>query len=67
MIHQPTMPTLQTIERQTGTGEPTAAIIWMHGLGADANDFVPLVPELDLRSTDRVHRWPSASCSRTRR
>lgn len=27
---------------------PTAAIIWMHGLGADSSDFVPLVPELDL-------------------
>ena len=23
-------------------------IIWMHGLGADANDFVPLIPELKL-------------------
>ncbi|NVM75588.1 phospholipase/carboxylesterase [Duganella sp. SG902] len=38
---------LQTIERETGPN-PTAAVIWMHGLGADANDFVPLVPELDL-------------------
>ena len=27
---------------------PTVAIIWMHGLGADGNDFVPLVKELDL-------------------
>ena len=44
------MTALQTIERKTGTSEPTAAIIWMHGLGADANDFVSLVPELDLRS-----------------
>ncbi|TAG46278.1 MAG: carboxylesterase [Betaproteobacteria bacterium] len=26
----------------------TACVIWMHGLGADGNDFVPLVPELDL-------------------
>lgn len=25
-----------------------AAVIWMHGLGADGNDFVPLVPELEL-------------------
>ena len=44
------MTTLQTIECRTGTSEPTAAIIWMHGLGADANDFVPLVPELDVRA-----------------
>ena len=27
---------------------PGVAIIWMHGLGADGNDFVPLVQELDL-------------------
>lgn len=26
----------------------TACVIWMHGLGADGNDFVPIVPELDL-------------------
>ncbi|MFN3629568.1 MAG: alpha/beta hydrolase [Casimicrobiaceae bacterium] len=26
----------------------TAAILWMHGLGADAHDFVPIVPELGL-------------------
>lgn len=28
--------------------KPEAAVIWMHGLGADYNDFVPLVPELKL-------------------
>ncbi|HEX7215261.1 MAG TPA: alpha/beta hydrolase fold domain-containing protein [Methylomirabilota bacterium] len=27
---------------------PTAAVIWMHGLGADGHDFEPLVPELGL-------------------
>ena len=32
---------------ETGTN-PTHAIIWMHGLGADGNDFVPIVRELDL-------------------
>jgi phospholipase/carboxylesterase len=26
----------------------TAAVIWLHGLGADGNDFVPLIPELRL-------------------
>jgi phospholipase/carboxylesterase len=25
-----------------------AAVIWMHGLGADGHDFVPLIPELGL-------------------
>ena len=38
---------LETIEIET-TPNPSVAIIWMHGLGADGNDFVPLVNELDL-------------------
>ncbi|MDO8279753.1 MAG: dienelactone hydrolase family protein [Burkholderiaceae bacterium] len=29
--------------------QPSAAVIWMHGLGADGNDFAALVPELDLQ------------------
>lgn len=28
-----------------------ASVIWLHGLGADGNDFVPLVPELQLPNT----------------
>jgi phospholipase/carboxylesterase len=28
---------------------PTSAVIWLHGLGADGNDFANLVPELDLQ------------------
>jgi phospholipase/carboxylesterase len=27
---------------------PRGAVIWLHGLGADGNDFAGLVPELDL-------------------
>jgi phospholipase/carboxylesterase len=27
------------------------SVIWLHGLGADGNDFVPLVPELHLPDT----------------
>jgi phospholipase/carboxylesterase len=27
---------------------PTASVIWMHGLGADGRDFVPIVPQLGL-------------------
>lgn len=38
---------LETIEVETAPN-PTAAVIWMHGLGADGNDFVPVVPELGL-------------------
>lgn len=43
-----TLPLLETIEVTTAE-QPTAAVIWMHGLGADGNDFVPIVRELDLR------------------
>jgi phospholipase/carboxylesterase len=35
------------IEVETSTN-PTASVIWLHGLGADGNDFVPVVPELTL-------------------
>ena len=38
---------LATIELETRPN-PDAAVIWMHGLGADGSDFVPLVDELDL-------------------
>lgn len=27
---------------------PQVSVIWLHGLGADGNDFVPIVRELDL-------------------
>ncbi len=35
-------------------GEATATVIWMHGLGADGNDFVPIVPELKLPAALKV-------------
>lgn len=35
------------IELETAPN-PDAAVIWMHGLGADGSDFVPVVPELGL-------------------
>jgi phospholipase/carboxylesterase len=38
---------LETIEIETSPN-PTASVIWLHGLGADGNDFVPIVRELDL-------------------
>ncbi len=44
---------LETIEVVTGKN-PSAAVIWMHGLGADANDFVPVVNELGLDSAPAV-------------
>src|ERR1700678_3470772 len=36
---------LETIEVETAP-QPNAAIIWLHGLGADGHDFEPIVPEL---------------------
>ncbi len=38
---------LDAIEIETGKN-PATSIIWMHGLGADGNDFVPIVQELDF-------------------
>jgi phospholipase/carboxylesterase len=38
---------LETIELESAPN-PSVAVIWMHGLGADGNDFVPIVNELDL-------------------
>ena len=29
---------------------PTAAVIWLHGLGADGRDFAAIVPELNLKN-----------------
>lgn len=44
---------LETVEIESGVN-PTAAVIWMHGLGADANDFVPIVKELDLSNCPAI-------------
>lgn len=38
---------LPAIELETGA-QPTHTILWMHGLGADGNDFVPIIHELEL-------------------
>jgi phospholipase/carboxylesterase len=37
------------VEVETGAN-PTASIIWLHGLGADGHDFEPIIPELRLPS-----------------
>ncbi|CDG81287.1 alpha/beta hydrolase [Janthinobacterium agaricidamnosum] len=52
---------LETIELDSAPN-PTVAIIWMHGLGADGNDFVPLVKELDLSGCPAIRFiFPSAN------
>lgn len=45
---------LETVEISSGLN-PTAAVIWLHGLGADGHDFEPLVPYL---------AWPGAPAIR---
>jgi len=44
---------LETIEIETAPN-PTAAVIWMHGLGADGNDFAPIVPELRIANAPAI-------------
>ncbi len=39
------MPLLETVEKSS-TDHPTHSVIWLHGLGADGNDFVPIIPVL---------------------
>ena len=43
---------LDAIERETGA-DPAWSVLWLHGLGADGSDFVPILPELVRRD------WPA--------
>ena len=43
---------VEAIELETGA-KPEAAVIWLHGLGADGHDFEPIVPELRLKKALR--------------
>jgi phospholipase/carboxylesterase len=38
---------LEAIEIETAKN-PAASVIWLHGLGADGNDFAPIIPALRL-------------------
>ncbi|HBT32324.1 MAG TPA: carboxylesterase [Pusillimonas sp.] len=44
---------LDSLELETGKN-PTHAVIWLHGLGADGNDFAPIVPELNLAPNPQI-------------
>jgi phospholipase/carboxylesterase len=48
-------PVLEAVEVEP-RGPADAAVVWMHGLGADGHDFESLVPELRLPASARV-RW----------
>jgi phospholipase/carboxylesterase len=43
---------MDAIQIETGR-KPEAAVIWLHGLGADGHDFEPIVPELQLEKAVR--------------
>lgn len=49
-------PPLQIVERRIGRSDatPHATVIVLHGLGADGNDFVPVVDEMDLTTLGPV-------------
>lgn len=54
------MDLLPCIELETSPN-PGASVIWLHGLGADGNDFVPIIPELDLTGCPSIRFiFPSA-------
>jgi phospholipase/carboxylesterase len=44
---------LEAIEIETGPA-PRAAVIWLHGLGADGHDFEPIVPELGIPASKPI-------------
>jgi phospholipase/carboxylesterase len=46
---------IETIEVETSP-KPNAAVIWLHGLGADGHDFEPVVPEI-VRRKERAWRF----------
>ena len=50
---------LETIEIETAPS-PTASIIWLHGLGADGNDFAPIVAQIDLGGIAVRYVFPNA-------
>lgn len=43
-----------TIDLNPKGNEPIASVIWLHGLGADANDFVPIVEQFELLNINNV-------------
>jgi phospholipase/carboxylesterase len=50
---------LEAIEIETGP-QPAAAVVWLHGLGADGSDFVPVVEALDLPAAPIRFIFPHA-------
>ena len=53
------MSLLEAIEIETQPS-PVASVVWLHGLGADGNDFVPIVPELGVEELSLRFVFPHA-------
>lgn len=56
---------MQTLEREDAVilqpeGRALASVIWLHGLGADGYDFLPIVPELGVDSLSIRFVFPHA-------
>ena len=50
MTNETTLPAIE-IEPHN---KPQKSVIWLHGLGADGSDFVPIVPELQLPENNTI-------------
>jgi phospholipase/carboxylesterase len=59
MGSMPTPDLLDALEIETAPS-PTAAVIWLHGLGADGHDFVDIVPMLGLQAIPTRFVFPHA-------
>jgi len=55
----PTPDVLEALEIESAPS-PTAAVVWLHGLGADGYDFVDIVPMLGLKSIPTRFVFPHA-------
>ncbi len=53
MMPNPANALLDTLEIESAPN-PSAAVIWMHGLGADGYDFAPIVQQLDLSNCPAI-------------
>ncbi len=52
---------LETIEHETAP-MPQWSVLWLHGLGADGHDFMPIIPEL-VASTLASFAFCVSACS----
>ena len=59
-MQDPVSDLLSCLDHTTGSVEPTATVLWMHGLGADGSDFLSVVPHLGLDDVPIRFVFPNA-------